>query len=79
MRENYQTVGFIIHAWTISIGFLFSCTAAVIWILCFVATASRPAWPRQVMIQVSIYTLGWLLIAIFFKYDPTTFTEWFLD
>ena len=79
MTENYQTVAFRIHEGAFVIIMLFTVFAAVpLWgvLLCF--RRLRLTW-RAHIAQALTYGLGWLVILVAGKLDPTTFTEWFLD
>jgi hypothetical protein len=79
MVENYQTVAFRIHEGTFLVVMLFTVFAAVpLWgvFLCF--RRLRLSW-RTHIAQALTYSLGWLVILVAGKYDPTTFTDWFLD
>jgi hypothetical protein len=44
--------------------------------LCF--RRLRLSW-RTHIAQALIYGFGWLVILVAGKYDPTTFTDWFMD
>jgi hypothetical protein len=63
----------------------------LIYILMYIVFLSIPAWFIMLffknlritlkihLIQITAFVLGILLIALFFKFDSTPFTEWFLD
>ena len=52
--------------------------AGPLWMVCLCIKALRLPW-RVHLAQVLVYGLGWLLIFLAARCDPTTFTEWFRD
>jgi hypothetical protein len=79
MMEDYRTIPFRIHEYVLIGILLFAVFAAgPIWLVCLFFRRLRLPW-RVHVTQAAIYGLGWLLIFLASKYDPTTFTAWFLD
>src|SRR5262245_53795785 len=79
MWENYQTLPYRIHEGAFLIILLFTVFAAIpLWIVFLCIRRLRLSW-RSHIAQVVVYGLGWLVILVAGKHDPTPFTEWFLD
>jgi len=79
MTEDYHTIAFRIHEDTLIGVLLFTVYAAApLWLVFLCVRRLRLSW-RAHITQVVAYVLGWLLILLASKYDPTTFTEWFFD
>ena len=79
MTEDYNTVAFRIHMWAMTWILLFTVFAAgPLWMVFLCIKALRLPW-RVHLAQVLVYGLGWLLIFLAARCDPTTFTEWFRD
>lgn len=79
MTENYHTTAFRTHEHVLIAVLLFTVYAAVpLWVVCLCFRRLRLSRRAHVM-KAAVYGLGWLLILLASKYDPTTFTEWFLD
>jgi hypothetical protein len=79
MTEDYRTLGFRIHEWAL-IGILMFTVyvAGPLWLVFLFFRRLRLSW-RAHLAQLLAYGAGWLLIFLAGKYDPTTFTDWFLD
>ena len=79
MVENYQTLAFRIHEGAFFVVMLFTVFAAVpLWVVFLCFRRLRLSW-RAHAAQALTYGLGWLVILVAGKLDPTTFTDWFLD
>ena len=79
MIENYETLAFRIHEIAFYLLLLFTVFAAVLlWLVFLCFRRLRLSW-RVHIAQALTYSLGWLVLLVVGKYDPTTFTEWFLD
>ena len=79
MTEDYHTLCFRIHEWVlIGVFVLTVYVAGPLWLAFMSFRQLRLAWRAHVA-QALVYCMGWLLIFLAGKYDPTTFTEWLLD
>ena len=79
MTEDYRTTAFRIHEHALIAVVLFTVYAAgPLWLL-FLCFRGLRLSRRTHATQAVVYGLGWLLIVLAGKYDPTTFTQWFLD
>ena len=79
MTEDYHTTAFRIHEYALIAILLFAVYAAgPLWLVFLFFRRLRLSW-RAHITQAVVYGLGWLLILLASKYDPTTFTDWFLD
>jgi hypothetical protein len=77
--EDCNTVLFRAHEYLlVGVWWLALFIAAPLWILFLLLPAFRLGW-RVHLAQAAIFGLGWLLIFVAGKYDPTPFTYWFLD
>jgi len=77
--EQCHAVSFRIHEFILGGCALFAVfVAGPLWLafLCF--HRFRISWGIH-LLQALVYGLGWLLIFLAGKYDPTPFTNWFLD
>ena len=78
MDEDYSTAAFKVHE------------AVVYFVAHFAIFMAIPLWPvlllfkrfragvRTHLVQSAIFSAGWILIYLFFKYDPTSFSTWLL-
>ncbi len=77
--EECNTVLFRIHEFVlVGIGWFALFLAAPLWVLLLFFRRHRLGW-RLHVVQAVIFALGWLLIFVAGKYDPTPFTYWLLD
>ncbi|MCW5198656.1 hypothetical protein VU06_02780 [Desulfobulbus sp. F3] len=76
--EEYHTVLFRTHeVFLYGAALVAFLVAAPLWLLlCF--RSFRVSW-RTRLVQAMVFISGWLLISLSGKYDPTSFTDWFLD
>jgi hypothetical protein len=79
MTEDYRTIPFRLHEYLLIGILLFSVYAAGPLWLVFLFFRRLRLSRRVHIIQVAVYGFGWLLIFLASRYDPTTFTAWFLD
>lgn len=79
MWEDYQTTLFRVH-WhaLVALAFFTVYAAIPLWLLLLCPRRFRISL-RAHVIQFAAYGLGWMLVFLVLKYDPTTFTAWFLD
>jgi len=79
MRENYSTAAYRAHEFVFLGACLFAIYAAgPLWML-FVALPGRRLRWKTLVCQLAACGLGWLLIWLAVKYDPTNFAGWFAD
>ncbi len=79
MADNYPTIAFRAHEnLLVALGFFSAYAAAPFWLVLLLFKRLRNSWRIRIT-QVAVYGLGWLLIFLAPRYDPTTFTAWFLD
>lgn len=79
MTEDYLTSAFQVHESILVAIMLFTIFGAVpLWGLLMCFRRLRLSLRTHVA-QAVTYGIGWLLILVAGKLDPTTFTEWFLD
>jgi hypothetical protein len=79
MVEDYHSVLFQVHKWLLVGCIFFAVFAAIpVWVLLLCFRAFRITLRIHVA-QLGIFVLGWLLIFLAAYFDPTTFTDWFLD
>lgn len=79
MWEEYHSLAFSIHQfliWCFLALSLFAAPPSWLIFLCF--RRFRLSLPVH-LTQVVAFGCGWLTISLLGKYDPTTFTAWFLD
>jgi hypothetical protein len=79
MIENYRTTFFTVHYQILlGVGLFAVYGAAPLWFLLLCVHRFRGAW-RTHIAQGVAYILGWIMMFLVVKFDPTTFTDWFLD
>jgi len=79
MVEDYQTAAFKIHEWvTVALAHFALFMAIPLWPLLLLFKKFR-AGVRTHMVQSIIYSVGWLLIYLVIRFDPTSFSKWLLD
>jgi hypothetical protein len=77
--EEYHTALFSLHWLILSGTTLFALFgAAPLWLLLLCFRSFRVSWRTHVS-QAIAFISGWILICLGGKYDPTPFTDWFLD
>jgi len=77
--EESHTVPFQVHEFAIGgIGLFAVYVAAPLWLVFLFLRQFRLSW-RVHFIQSLVYGLGWFLIFLAGKHDPTPFTNWLLD
>ncbi len=80
MTENPAWPLLSVHEAVLVFGGLFAFYAAgPLWIACQFFPALRPSSRGRMIAQAALFAGGWLCIVLVFKYDPTRFSEWFLD
>lgn len=79
MVEDYDTTAFEVHEWLLFCVAHFALFMAIpLWPLLLLFKRFR-AGVRTHLVQSIVYTLGWLLIYLFVRFDPTSFSRWYLD
>ena len=79
MVENFETVAYSRHEQVFIWVALFTVYGAIpLWLLSLCFPLFRISLKTH-LIQASIYTAGWGLIAIYSVIDPGRFIEWFFD
>lgn len=77
--ENYSTATYKAHAYVFIGLVLFAVFAAgPLWLVLVALPGQRLRW-QTLARQLAACGLGWLLICLVAKCDPTGFVEWFLD
>ena len=77
--EDCHTALFSIHEFIFGgVGLFAVFVAAPLWLLLLCFRSFRGTW-RTHIAQTLIFFCGWLVIYLAGKYDPTPFTNWFLD
>jgi hypothetical protein len=79
MVEDYRTLAYKIHDDMIGCVFLFGIYVALpLWLIFLCFRRLRLSLAVH-LLQLLVFGCGWLAIYFAGKYDPTTFSEWFLD
>ena len=77
--EDCNTTLFRAHEFMLGgVGLFAVFVAAPLWLLLLCFRSFRVSW-RVHVYQASIFIAGWILIWLAGKFDPTPFTNWFLD
>jgi hypothetical protein len=79
MTESYRSAAFTVHETALFIVGLFALYGAVPLYLSLLLFRRHRVTPQFHLKQAAVYILGWILIVLLAKADPTTFTEWLLD
>lgn len=81
MFEQYPEPPLVqLHGWVLLLWGYFSVFAAgPLWLLCQFVQTLRPRSMRTIVWQLASLLGGWVCIFLFCEYDPTPFTDWFLD
>lgn len=78
MLENYESPLFSLHGRVVDGAGLFAVAAPLLWIMLLLNPATRSP-KRELLWQAALYTLGWICLFLSARFDPTTFTDWFMD
>lgn len=79
MVENYHTKGYQYHEVLVFLlGLVALYIAGPLWAI-LVATPRLRLSPTRHLLQFAVFISGFVLIFLAAKFDPTPFTEWFLD
>jgi hypothetical protein len=79
MTETYDSIALRMHEWVVFGAAHFALFMAIpLWPLLLFFKRFR-AGVRTHMVQSAVYSAGWLMIYLFFKFDPTSFGKWFTD
>lgn len=81
MFEKYQEpASFQLHSLVLVLWSFFSVFAAgPIWLLCQFVGPLRPPSRQTSALQLATLLGGWVCMALVYNFDPTPFTDWFLD
>ena len=76
--EDYQTAAFKVHEWVLFLVAHFAGFLAIpLWPVLLIFRRFR-AGIKTHLVQSAVFSVGWILILLFFKYDPTSFSQWLL-
>jgi hypothetical protein len=79
MEVEYDSAAFRAHELVVFVIAHFAVFMAIpLWPLLLVFKRFR-AGVKTHLVQSAVFSAGWLLIYLFVKYDPTSFSDWFLD
>ena len=78
MSEEFSSTAFTLHEWlTLRFAFI-TLLALAAWLLMLLSRRLRRPLKTH-LLQILTYVLGWLLVFLMISYDPTPFSDWFLD
>ena len=79
MVDDYPSALFRLHNHAVGIWLLFSLFGALpTWFFCQIFPQWRSSF-HQARTHFALFALGWIVIVLAARIDPTTFTPWFLD